>query len=440
MNRPLDPQSPRDGLSWTRRDVLAHGGMALAASALSPLALGAPGPAQRPGQPRRIGLVGCGGRGGGAAVNALKADADNVLVALGDTFSDMLEGTYESLLANTEIATQVDVPVERRFVGFEAYKQVVDSCDVVLFCTSPHFRPMHVEYAVQQGKHMFVEKPVAVDAPGLRRIWAASDAAKEKGLALVSGLCYRYEKKKQATVERIHDGAIGDIVALECSYNTGGLWHRGRQPEWSDMEWQMRNWLYHTWLSGDHVMEQAIHNLDKIMWVMGDVPPQSVDASGGRSVRTDPIYGNVFDHFNARFEWEKGLKCFFSCRQWSGAKSDVSDHIYGTRGVAHLQSHRIEGEDPWRWRAPSEDFVDDMYQNEHDALFRALREGLPIHNGDYMCKSTLMALMTRMSAYTGQEIGWTQALESTEDLTPPAYEWGDLEVGPIAIPGVTKFV
>ena len=353
----------------------------------------------------------------------------------------MLEGTYQSLVANPELAPRVDVPAERRFVGFEAYKQVIDNCDVVLLCTSPHFRPLHVEYAVQQGKHMFVEKPVAVDGPGLRRIWEASNTARDKGLTLVSGLCYRYEKKKQETVQRVHDGAIGDIVALECSYNTGGLWHRGRQEGWSDMEWQMRNWLYHVWLSGDHVMEQAIHNLDKILWVMRDELPQSVDASGGRIVRTDPIYGNVYDHFNARFTWEKGLKCFFSCRQWSGAKPDVSDHVYGTRGVAHIQTHRIEGENPWRWRKPTEEeFVDDMYQNEHDALFAALREGRTIHNGDYMCKSTLMALMVRMSAYTGQELSAQQVLESKEDLTPAAYEWGALEVGPIALPGVTKFV
>ncbi|MEZ6013520.1 MAG: Gfo/Idh/MocA family oxidoreductase [Planctomycetota bacterium] len=422
----------------SRRDVLMHGGMALAASALTPFALGAPG-ALRPGEKRRIGLVGCGGRGGGAAANALRADPDNVLVALGDLFPDMLQNTLNGLSGDAELAPRIDVPAERQFVGFEAYKQVVDSCDVVLFCTTPHFRPMHVEYAVQQGKHMFVEKPVAIDAPGLRRIWAASDEAKRKGLTLVSGLCYRYEKKKQETVKRVHEGAIGDIVALECSYNTGGLWHRGRKDNWSDMEWQIRNWLYHTWLSGDHVMEQAIHNLDKIAWVMGDKPPASVDASGGRIVRTDPIYGNVFDHFNARFTWEGGLKCFFSCRQWSGAKPDVSDHVYGTKGVAHIQSHKIEGENPWRWRTP-EGMTDDMYQNEHNELFQALREGRQIHNGDYMCQSTLMALMTRMSAYTGQEISWTQALESQEDLSPAAYEWGDIAVGPIAQPGVTKFV
>jgi len=417
-----------------------QGGAALATGALAPLALGAESAAEpRRGQPRRIGLLGCGGRGAGAAAQALKADPDNVLVALGDVFPDMLANTLASLTADLELAPRVDVPEGRQFVGFNSYKQVIDACDVVLLCTSPHFRPLHTEYAVKQGKHMFIEKPVAVDAPGLRRFWAASDEARAKGLALMPGLCYRYEKKKQEIVRRVHEGAIGDIVALECSYNTGGLWHRGRQESWSDMEWQMRNWLYHTWLSGDHVVEQAIHNLDKALWVMGDVPPVSVVASGGRSVRTDPMYGNVFDHFNARLRWESGQRCFFSCRQWSGAKSEVSDHIYGKRGVAHIQTHRIEGENPWSWRAP-EEFVDDMYQNEHDELFRSLREGQPVHGGDYLCKATLMAIMVRMSAYTGQEITWNQALESTEDLTPAAYEWGDLEVGPIAVPGVTPFV
>ena len=433
-------ETPQSAPSPSRRDVLdlaLRAGLVAGSAAASPLAFG--GRRQDDDSVLKVGLIGCGGRGGGAAVNALRADPNTKLVAMADAFEDMLERKHTDLQNVADIADRVDVPAERRFVGFEAYKKVVDASDVVLLATSPHFRPAHDEYAVQQGKHLFVEKPVAVDAPGLRRIWTAANEAKDKGLAVVSGLCYRYQFAKQETVRRVHEGAVGDIVALECSYNTGGLWHRGRQPDWSDMEWQMRNWLYHVWLSGDHVMEQAIHNLDKIAWVMKDVPPKSVDASGGRIVRTDTKYGNVFDHFNARFTWDSGVKCFFSCRQLSGAKSDVSDHVYGTRGVAHIQSHRIEGEERWRWRKP-DGMVDDMYQNEHDALFKSIRDGQSIHNGDYMCKSTLLALMVRMSAYTGKAIEWNQALESEEDLTPPAYEWGDLPVGPIAQPGVTPFV
>jgi predicted dehydrogenase len=298
---------------------------------------------------------------------------------------------------------------------------------------------MQVEYAAQRGVHMFVEKPVAVDAPGVRRVMEACRVAREKKLAVVSGLCYRYEKKKIETVKRIHDGAIGEILSAQCTYNTGGLWHRGRQPEWSDMEWQMRNWLYFTWLSGDHIVEQHIHSLDKIAWVLGDKTPQRVTSSGGRAQRTDPKYGNVYDHFNTVFEYDGGVRMFSSCRQWNGASSDVSDHVWGTKGVAHLQSHAIEGANAWRHRS-REDEADDMYQNEHDALFASIRKGEPLDNSDYMCKSTMLAIMARMAAYTGQTLTWEQALNSAEDLSPSSYGWAEIPTPPIAVPGVTKFV
>lgn len=371
-------------------------------------------------------------------------------MALGDAFEDQANSRRNGLAQHPEVGSRVKVDDEHVFVGFDAYKKVIDACDVVLLATSPHFRPMHVAYAVEKGKHLFVEKPVATDAPGVRSIMASCELAEQKGLSVVSGLCYRYQFAKQETVRRIHEGAIGDIRTLQCTYNTGELWHRGRKPEWSEMEYQMRNWLYFTWLSGDHIAEQHIHSLDKIAWVMDDVYPVKAVASGGRIKRTDPQYGDAYDHFNTAYHWENGVVGFSSCRQMSGTSSDVSDYVYGTEGVANIQAHRYKTDsgDSWRFRMPEEAKWklrpgrenDDMYQNEHDALFWAIRSGEPINNGEYMCKSTMMAIMGRMSAYTGQAITWEAAWNSTLDLSPPAYEWGDAPEPVVAIPGITKFV
>ncbi len=384
----------------------------------------------------RVGLVGCGGRGTGAVANALRADPGARLVAMGDVFQDYLDNSLNSLRNTADIAEKIEVDDANRFVGWDAYKHVMDSCDVVCLATSPHFRPLHVEYGVSKGVHLFVEKPVATDAPGLRRIWAACDSAKKQGTAVVSGLCYRYQFAKQETMRRVHEGEIGDLVAMQCTYNTGELWHRGRKTNWSDMEYQMRNWLYFHWLSGDHIAEQHIHSLDKCLWAIQDEPPQKVTSSGGRIKRTDDKFGDVYDHFNSVYEWENGVKLFSSCRQMSGTSHDVSDYIFGTKGKAAVQSHRISGENAWRWRSEG---PDDMYQNEHDALFRSIRDGKPINDGDFMCKSTLLAIMARMSAYSGQSITWKQALNSEQSLTPAAYEWGPApEVG-VAVPGITKF-
>jgi predicted dehydrogenase len=423
---------PRNrGLS--RRRFLSNSGAALAGAGLvSPLAQGVHIGGD---DVIKVGLIGCGGRGTGAARNALKADGSAKLVAMGDAFVDRLEPSLKSL-QNSDVGTQVEVDENHRFTGFDAYRNVIAASDVVLLCATPHFRPRHLRAAIEAGKHVFCEKPVAVDAPGLRHVMESCRIAKEKGLNIVSGLCYRYQDSKREVIQKVQDGAIGDIVSLQCTYNTGFLWHRGREPEWSEMEFQLRNWLYFTWLSGDHIAEQSIHSLDKILWAMKDVPPARVTASGGRIVRTDPKFGNVFDHFNTVYEWEDGPKLFHSCRQWGGADADVSDFVFGTKGTAAIQSHYVTGENAWRFRGrPS-----DMYQQEHDEFFAALRAGKPIHDGDYMCKSTLMAIMGRMSAYTGKTITWEQALNSQLDLTPKEYAWGDVEVRPVAQPGQTPFI
>ncbi len=431
--------SQHDGPSGpSRRQVLRAAGAVTALGATSAISR-ADGAQDDATKELRIGLVGCGGRGGGAVRDALGADPNIKLVAMGDVFPDRIESKLTELMAVEEFAGRIDVPEENRITGFDCNEKVTDLCDVVLFASTPHFRPQQVEYAVRAGKHMFVEKPVATDAPGLRRIWAACEEAKAKNIALVSGLCYRYQHAKRATIEKIREGAIGEIKAIECSYDTGSLWHRGQKDEWSEMETQLRNWLYYTWASGDHIAEQAIHNLDKMIWAMDDKPPLSVKAQGGRIVRTDPKFGNIFDHFSAVYDFGEGVKGFFSCRQWGGADRDVSDHIYGTKGIAHLMTHRVEGETEWRWRKP-EGMVDNMYQNEHDEMFASIRAGKPIHQGDVMCRATLLALMGRMSAYTGKKITWDQALESEWSLAPTAYEWGDNPVPPVAQPGITPFV
>ena len=425
MKQPSDP---------SRRDIIRTGSAAVALGATAPLARAA---RRSRAEVLRVGLVGCGGRGTGAAANALRADPAVELVAMGDTFADRLESSLATLKGTADVGERVRVDEAHKYVGFDAYKQVVDAVDVVLLATSPHFRPLHVAYAVEQGRHLFVEKPVGTDPSGVRSIRESCRLASEKGLAVVSGLCYRYEHAKRETVKRIHEGAIGDIIAVKSTYNTGGLWHRGRAAEWSEMEYQIRNWLYFTWLSGDHIAEQHIHSLDKVAWVMGGYPAKCT-ASGGRIVRTDPKYGNIFDHFNCVFEWSDGRQAFSSCRQWVGAASDVSDHVYGSSGRAELQSHRVEpkGEKAWRHRGEG---PDDMYQNEHDELFASIRAGTPINNGEYMADSTLMAIMGRMSAYSGQTVTWEEVKESTLDLSPASYEWGPNPMHPIAQPGVTKF-
>jgi predicted dehydrogenase len=387
----------------------------------------------------KVGLVGCGGRGTGAAAQALRADPNVKLTALGDTFRDKLESSVRQLRADNGIAAKIDVPQERQFTGFDAYQQVINSgVDVVLLCSPPHFRPAHIEAAVRAGKHIFAEKPVAVDAQGVRRVLAACQDAQRRRLSVVSGLCWRYHGGMRETFRRVHDGAVGDIVAMQCNYNTGTLWHRNREAGWSDMEWQVRNWLYFTWLSGDFNVEQHIHSLDKMAWAMRDQPPVRCTGLGGRQVRTGPEFGHIFDHMACIYEYENGVKCYSFCRQQAGCANDVRDYIMGTQGKVDVMAHNITGRNPWRYPAQRAR-GDDMYQTEHNELFAAIRSGTPINNGEYMSKSTLMAIMGRMACYTGQAITWQQALESREDLTPARYEWGQHPVATVARPGVTTF-
>ena len=397
--------------------------------------------ADRIGGDLKVGLVGCGGRGTGAAAQALAADDKAVLWAMADI--DM--GQIEKSMAQVEKrqAGKVKVDPSRRFVGLDAYQKVIDSgVDVVLLATPPGFRPQHLRAAVEAGKHIFCEKPMATDAPGLRSVIESARMAKDKGLSLVSGFCWRYNNMIRATFEQIHNGAIGDVVAYYATYYTSPVKPMPpadtRPPGMSDIEWQIRNWYNFVWLSGDSIVEQAVHSADKISWAMHDKPPVSCVAVGGRQI---PAHGgNIYDHFEVNYLYPNGVRAFLACRQQTGCYNENADYILGTKGrctIGRGALPRIEGETKWIYRGPK----NNMYQEEHDVLFRSIRRGEPVNDGEWMTTSVMLAMMGRMAAYTGQQITWEQAMNSQEKRVPDHIEW-DMkhEVPPIALPGRTKFV
>jgi predicted dehydrogenase len=382
----------------------------------------------------RIGLVGCGGRGTGAAAEALQADAQVKLTAMADAFADRLDASLRNLQNNEELAGKIDVAAERKFVGFDAYRQLIDSgVDVVLLATPPHFRPLHLKAAIEAGKHVFAEKPVAVDAPGVRSVLASCQLAKERGLSVVSGLCLRYDAGFQQTIERLRDGAIGELHTLFANDYRGPIWVRQREPGWSDMQWQMRNWYYFTWLSGDFNVEQHVHFLDVCAWAMGEYPTSAIGL-GGRQVRTGPEYGNIYDHHSVVYQYGNGAQLVSNCRQQPDCVNLVNSQIFGSRGRAELSERRLQIENGSTWRFDQQ--VKNMYQVEHDQLISSIRRGEPINNGEYMAKSTLLAIMGRMATYSGQRITWDAAIRSTEDLSPQRYDWdAEPPESKIAIPG-----
>jgi len=406
----------------------------------------------------RVGLVGCGDRGAGAAVNAINADKGVKIVALADAFGDRLEGTLARL---KKIAPeQVDVDAARCFVGFDSYKSLIASgVDVVLLATPPHFRPLHLAACIEAGKHVFCEKPVAVDATGVRSVLATCKLAREKKLNVVSGLCWRYDTVIRETMKRIHGGAIGQILCLQTTRNLGFLWQRPRKPEWTEMEFQMRNWYYFTWLSGDHNVEQQIHGIDKCMWALRDEPPVRAWGTSGRQVRTDSKWGDIYDHHAVVYEYASGARMYALARQQPNCFNDYSEVIIGTKGRCDLQKGRIEGETNWSYGTQAGDLsgfsgklrkggLRPMHQVEQDELFAAIRAGQCINNGDYMCQSTLVALLGRTVGYTGQQITWEQMQQSQLNLSPQSYTFdsepptrpGPDGNYPIAMPGVTRFV
>ena len=424
----------------SRRDFLktsALVGSALAAPALMPGELFA----RENTDTLRVGLIGCGGRGSGAASQALNADKNIVLTAMGDAFQDQLQSSLQSL--QKAHADKVKVTPDKCFVGLDAYQKVIDSgVDVVLLATPPGFRPIHLKAAVDAGKHVFCEKPMATDAPGLRSVLASVKAAKEKNLALVAGFCWRYEGARQEFYKKIHEGAIGDIRAVYATYYTGPVKPMppasSRPAEMGDLEWQMRNWYNFTWLSGDGYVEQACHSVDKVGWAVKDLTPLKAVAVGGR--QTPNNQGDIFDHMFVVYEFPDDVRGFVGQRQIANCYSENSDYIMGSAGFGKIQGWSapiIKGKENWRYKGPKTD----MYQNEHNELFASIRSGKVINDGEWMAHSTLMGIMGRMAAYTGQEVTWEQALNSQEKLVPDQFDWKmELDITPMAVPGLTKLV
>jgi len=426
----------------SRRDFLKRTTLAAAVGLSAAAASRAMGFQAAGGDTLRVGLIGCGGRGTGAAAQALHADKNVKLTAMADVFGDRLEASLAALSKEQEVAEKIDVPPERRFTGVDGFKQLLSSgVDVVLLATPPHFRPAHLKAAIEAGKHVFAEKPVAVDAPGVRSVLATCEEAKKKGLAVASGLCLRYSYGFQEVVKRIQGGQIGKVTTLYANDYRGGIWLKARQPDWTDMHYQMRNWYYYTWLSGDFNVEQHVHFLDVCAWAMGDRYPAKAIGMGGRQQRVGPEFGNIYDHHAVVYEFEDGARLVSNTRQQTGCKGDMSAQVVGTRGNASFRESRgglTVASDAEKWVFEGAD--NNIYQTEHDELFASIRSGKPINNGEYMAKSTMLAILGRMATYTGQQITWEQAMNSQEDLTPPSYAWGKAPEVKIAVPGLTKFV
>lgn len=389
----------------------------------------------------KVGLVGCGGRGTGAAAQALNADPNVVLTAMGDIFEDRLEGSLKELLKIKP--EQIKIGKGNKAIGFDAYQKVIDSgVDVVILTTPPAFRPDQLTAAIAANKHVFCEKPMAVDAPGVRKVMAAAKKAKEKNLNVVAGFTYRFGFGNRQFFNKILNGAVGDINAVTTFRFGGELWYKDRQPDWTDMTYQMRNWYYYNWLSGDFIVEQAVHSLDMMSWAMGDVMPVKAMGTGGRQVRTDEKYGNIFDHFAVEFDYPNGAKGYHFTRQQSGTATRNTVDIIGDEGTAMIQPARkysIKGKESWTYEGEE----NDMYQTQHDELFAAIKNGKTINNGQLMANSSLLAIWARMAGYSGQSITYDEVINSEISLGPKfeEYAWDfKYPMTPIAIPGKIKVV
>ncbi|MCE5267571.1 MAG: Gfo/Idh/MocA family oxidoreductase [Planctomycetaceae bacterium] len=424
---------------FLKKSVLATAGMTLAGG------LGVARSAHAAGSDTiKIALVGCGGRGTGAAINALQTRANVKLVAMADAFKDSLDQSLATI--RKQCKDRVEVPADRQFTGLDAYQRAIDSdVGMVLLCTPPGFRPRHFEAAVKAGKHVFMEKPLATDTPGLRRIQAANAEAKRKNLAVAVGHHLRHEVKHREIVRRIHDGQLGDLTFLRVYFNSGGLWIRPRQPGQTEMQYQVRNWYYFTWLCGDHILEQHVHDLDVGNWI-AQTHPIEAQGMGGRQVRVGREVGEIFDHHTVEFTYANGLKMFSYCRHIPGCWEAFSEHAHGTKGVADIQGYgpavmKIAGQRPIRLRQGP-----DGHQVEMDDLMAAIVAGQPYNEADWAAESTMTGIMGRIATYSGKIVTWDDAMASEVDLTPKNLAWnsptlvnpGPDGCYPCAIPGVTK--
>ncbi|MGL6094707.1 MAG: Gfo/Idh/MocA family protein [Fimbriiglobus sp.] len=426
MFDPIPPSASRRG--FLQATAVAAGTLA------APMAVHAKGS-----DTLKVALIGTGGRGTGAALNCLRADPGVKITAVCDIFPDRIAGSLKELAASDggKFQDRIDVPADRQFSGFDGYKQAIDSgVDLVILATTPGFRPIHFAYAIDKDKHVFMEKPHAVDATGARVVIEAAKKAEQKKLAVCGGFTYRYDLGKRETVKRIHAGQIGDVQMIYTTYLAGELWFRGDKPEWSETERQIRNWYYYSWLSGDFIVEQAIHNVDKAHWVMNELPV-SASGMGGRQARTDPKWGNIYDHFSVVYEYTNGAKVFLQCRQTNGCQSLVTDEVIGTKGTAQLMTDSVSAGGV-RWKYEGD--VPNMYDVEHVELIASIRAGKPMNDGVRSGLSTLMGIMGREAAYSGRKITWKEMLESKQSLVPTEFAWGPHPVPPVAVPGKYKFV
>jgi predicted dehydrogenase len=391
----------------------------------------------------RVGMIGCGGRNAGAAAQALTADRGARLVAMCDIFMDRVKGKRKAL--KQQKGEQVTADDDHCFVGFDGYKHVIESSDVVLIANAAKFHPLHAMTAIKAGKHVFVEKPHGIDPAGMKLMQKAADLAKQKGLCLVSGLHSRYHTGYAETVQRIHDGAIGDVVAVEENFLRGPYGVIGRKAGLSELQWQCSTQYHFRWLSGDDVVQSLVHNLDRASWAMRNQAPVKCHGLAGRSSMTEPIYGDVFDHHSVVYEFASGVLIYAFCRTTTGCYNSSSSIVLGSKGRASVLGCRIWGETNWRWQGRC-----DPYQREHDVLFAAIRSGKPVNNGDYMVRSTMITVMGQISCYTGKEVTWEQINKSDfyypprpedcrDDMEPPV-KAGAHDSYPVPKPGFTKMI
>lgn len=404
----------------------------------------------------KIGLIGCGGRGTGALLDAIGASTktsypesgyhtedakegakvehkDIQVIALADMFDMRIDHCHGQLNR-----VGLSVPKERHFVGWDAYQKLlaIPEINYVILATPPHFRPIHLKAAIEAGKNVFMEKPAAVDVPGVKMVMEAGQLAKEKKLGIAAGTQRRHSPKYRETIKRIHDGAIGKIVFAKCYWNDNQLWVIDREPGWSDIEWQLKNWNYFTWLGGDHIVEQHVHNLDIMNWVIGAHPVKAVSGLGGRQTRKGERHGYIFDHFAVEYEYPNGLTMFSQCRQINNCKVMVGEFVQGSGGNSNCAGIITPSKSgAWRYRkaggAP--------YQLEHADLISSIRSGNPINEAQNVAESTMTAIIGREACYSGQEITWDDAMKSATRLGPKEYKFGLFEVPPVPKPGIYRF-
>ena len=426
------------GPGLTRRDALKTASLASLATALSGRGVFAALASER----IRVGLIGCGGRGTEAATDCAAASPDVVIAALGDVFPDQLEWSLGQLKQKLAPDRLTATP-ETCFTGMDAYQKVLAAgVDLVILAAPPFFRPRHLEAAIAAGKHVFTEKPVAVDPAGVRSVIATSEAASKKGLAIVAGTQRRHQAHYLEIMKRVRDGDIGEIVSGQCYWNMGALWvERAARnwanrtaKQWSEMEWQIRNWLFTGWCSGDHIVEQHVHNLDVMNWALGAHPVKCV-GMGGRAARIEPQYGNIFDHFAVEYEYPNGARVASQCRQMAGASENISERVVGTTGFSYTDSTDgyIKGAKPYEDPRASPN----PYVQEHIDLIASIKAGKPLNEGRQVAESTLTAIMGRMSAYTGRALSWNWVMNASKlDLTPPHLELKDAP--PLVVPVPTQ--